>query len=106
MSRSAHPTAISADSAAEIRDACQADYVAFLHRVPFAIDALTLGWSIGGVPPICHDSDVPVLFDPTLGQFDTICAAAGTPEALFPIDPVRLKRPAGADEHPVAADLS
>ncbi|ELY99627.1 hypothetical protein C480_20204 [Natrialba aegyptia DSM 13077] len=26
-----------------------------------------LGWSIGGVPPICHDSDVPVLFDPTLG---------------------------------------
>ncbi len=62
-----------------------------------------LGWSIGGVPPICHASDVPVLFDPTLSGFDTVWAAAGTPEAVFPIDPERLKRLAGATERDVTA---
>ncbi|MEM4780068.1 MAG: YbaK/EbsC family protein [Halalkalicoccus sp.] len=63
----------------------------------------TLGWSIGGVPPICHESDPPVLFDPTLTEFDTVWAAAGTPEAVFPIDPERLKRLAEARECTVAA---
>ncbi|MDL5360795.1 YbaK/EbsC family protein [Halalkalicoccus sp. NIPERK01] len=62
----------------------------------------TLGWSIGGVPPICHESEVPVLFDPTLSGFDTVWAAAGTPKAVFPIDPDRLKRLAGAAEHEIA----
>lgn len=60
-----------------------------------------LGWSIGGVPPICHDSEVPVLFDPTLSGFETVWAAAGTPKAVFPIDPERLKRLADADERDV-----
>lgn len=49
-----------------------------------------IGWSIGGVPPICHDSDVPVLFDVTLTRYDEVWAAAGTPAAVFPIDPDRL----------------
>lgn len=60
-----------------------------------------LGWSIGGVPPLCHESEVPVLFDPTLSEFDTVWAAAGTPKAVFPIDPERLKRLADADERDV-----
>lgn len=47
MSLPAHYTAISADSATEIRAARQADYVAFLYRVPFAIDALSLGYVTG-----------------------------------------------------------
>lgn len=50
----------------------------------------TLGWSIGGVPPICHETDVPVLFDETLSGFETVWAAAGTPDAVFPIDPASL----------------
>ncbi|WP_066382178.1 YbaK/EbsC family protein [Halalkalicoccus paucihalophilus] len=61
----------------------------------------TLGWSIGGVPPICHDSEVPVLFDPTLSGFETVWAAAGTPKAVFPIDPTRLTELADADERDV-----
>lgn len=55
-----------------------------------------IGWSIGGVPPICHDTDVPVLFDPTLREFETVYAAAGTPEAVFPIDPQTLREHASA----------
>jgi prolyl-tRNA editing enzyme YbaK/EbsC (Cys-tRNA(Pro) deacylase) len=50
----------------------------------------TLGWSIGGVPPICHETAVPVLFDESLARFDTVWAAAGTPEAVFPVAPDRL----------------
>jgi len=49
--------------------------------------AETLGWSIGGVPPFCHDTTVPVYLDETLTDHDTVWAAAGTPEAVFPIDP-------------------
>ncbi|WP_066416585.1 YbaK/EbsC family protein [Halorubrum aethiopicum] len=49
-----------------------------------------VGWSIGGVPPICHDESVPTVMDPTLGTFETVYAAAGTPSAVFPIDPDRL----------------
>lgn len=45
------------------------------------------GWSIGGVPPICHENDLPVLFDETLLDQDTVWAAAGTPEAVWPADP-------------------
>ncbi|WP_331232926.1 YbaK/EbsC family protein [Natronorarus salvus] len=56
----------------------------------------TLGWSIGGVPPICHDSEVPVLFDETLLEHDVVWTAAGTPEAVFPIDPEELHSLAGA----------
>ncbi len=50
----------------------------------------TLGWSIGGVPPFCHETSVPVYLDETLLEFDEVWAAAGTPEAVFPIDPETL----------------
>ena len=56
----------------------------------------TLGWAIGGVPPFCHETDVPVYLDETLTDFDTVWAAAGTPAAVFPIDPERLRDLAGA----------
>lgn len=51
----------------------------------------TLGWSIGGVPPFCHDDDVTVFMDETLVGHDEVWAAAGTPEAVFPVDPDRLR---------------
>jgi len=55
------------------------------------------GWSIGGVPPFCHDGDLPVYMDETLAGFQTVWAAAGTPEAVFPIAPERIRRIADAD---------
>ncbi|WP_226481822.1 YbaK/EbsC family protein [Natrinema amylolyticum] len=56
----------------------------------------TLGWSIGGVPPFCHDRSVPVVVDETLLEFETVWAAAGTPDAVFPIDPRELQTYADA----------
>lgn len=50
----------------------------------------TLGWSIGGVPPFCHETSVPVLVDETLLSFEEVWAAAGTPEAVFPLAPERI----------------
>ena len=54
------------------------------------------GWAVGGVPPICHERDLPVLFDRSLLGYETVYAAAGTPTAVFDVDPDRLRRLAGA----------
>jgi len=56
-----------------------------------------LGWSIGGVPPFCHDTAVPVVVDETLLEFETVWAAAGTPTSVFPIGPDELQQYAGAE---------
>lgn len=52
----------------------------------------TLGWSIGGVPPFCHDTNVPILIDETLFEYEEIWAAAGTPTAVFRLSPTELAR--------------
>ncbi|RLM67791.1 YbaK/EbsC family protein [Halorubrum sp. Atlit-26R] len=49
-----------------------------------------VGWSIGGVPPIAHDAALPTVFDPTLTEYDTVYGAAGTPSAVFAVDPKTL----------------
>lgn len=64
----------------------------------------TLGWSIGGVPPFCHDASVPVYMDETLAEHGEVWAAAGTPAAVFPIDPDRLVEIAGATVVDVATE--
>ncbi len=60
------------------------------------------GWAIGGVPPFCHASDLPTLLDETLLEFDEVWAAAGTPAAVFPVDPERLAELAAAEPAAVA----
>jgi prolyl-tRNA editing enzyme YbaK/EbsC (Cys-tRNA(Pro) deacylase) len=43
------------------------------------------GYSIGGIPPLGHDRELETLIDSSLGRFDTVWAAAGTPHAVFEI---------------------
>jgi len=59
------------------------------------------GFAIGGVPPFGHSQPLTVLFDRDLLQFETIWGAAGTPNAVFPIEPQRLAEASGA----VVADI-
>ena len=59
------------------------------------------GFAIGGVPPFGHVRPLTVLFDRDLLQFETVWAAAGTPNAVFPIEPQRLAEASGA----VVADI-
>jgi len=49
-----------------------------------AVRAAT-GFAIGGVPPVGHANNLPVLIDRSLGRFETVYAAAGHPHAVFPI---------------------
>jgi len=62
----------------------------------------TLGWTIGGVPPFCHDTEVTVVMDETLLEHETVWAAAGTPDAVFPVAPERLRELSGAEPVDVA----
>jgi prolyl-tRNA editing enzyme YbaK/EbsC (Cys-tRNA(Pro) deacylase) len=48
------------------------------------------GFVIGGVPPLGHAQPLETLIDETLLTFDSIWAAAGTPNAVFPLTPVEL----------------
>jgi len=50
------------------------------------------GYAIGGVPPFAHASDLRVIVDDGLFAFATVWAAAGLPDAVFPIAPVDLVR--------------
>ena len=56
------------------------------------------GYAIGGVPPFAHATDLRVLVDRRLLAFTTIWAAAGLPDAVFPIAPADLVRLSAATE--------
>jgi len=63
----------------------------------------TTGFAIGGVPPLGHDAPIETLIDQDLLQFETIWAAAGTPHAVFSIDPHQLARATGGRVLAIAA---
>lgn len=48
------------------------------------------GFAIGGVPPLGHSQALRVLVDTDLLQYAEIWAAAGTPNAVFRLDPADL----------------
>jgi prolyl-tRNA editing enzyme YbaK/EbsC (Cys-tRNA(Pro) deacylase) len=43
------------------------------------------GFSIGGVPPLGHEQELPTLVDASLRRFDRVWCAAGTPNAVFEV---------------------
>ena len=43
------------------------------------------GYEVGGVPPVGHTGKLPTLVDESLGRFETVWAAAGAHNAVFPI---------------------
>lgn len=44
------------------------------------------GFSIGGIPPLGHDVELPTTIDESLRRFRVVWAAAGTPHDVFAID--------------------
>src|ERR1700694_5287368 len=54
------------------------------------------GYSIGGVPPFGHATDVPVFMDRDLLGYEGVWAAAGRPDSVFQIEPNRLRELSGA----------
>lgn len=62
------------------------------------------GFAIGGVPPVAHKSKLPTLIDKNLGRFETLYAAAGSPQAVFPISYEKLVEITGGQLADVAED--
>lgn len=60
------------------------------------------GFSIGGVPPLGHTTPLCAYLDRDLLRYDTVWAAAGTPNAVFAVAPGDLARIANAE----AVDLA
>lgn len=54
------------------------------------------GFAIGGIPPLGHASRLSTFMDEDLLQYETVWAAAGTPNAVFAVDPGRLRDAVGA----------
>lgn len=54
-----------------------------------AVRAVT-GYAIGGIPPLGHDTTLSTWLDQDLLAFPTVWAAAGTPFAVFEVDPRQL----------------
>jgi prolyl-tRNA editing enzyme YbaK/EbsC (Cys-tRNA(Pro) deacylase) len=48
------------------------------------------GFAIGGIPPVGHKTPLKTYMDTDLLQYEVIWAAAGTPNAVFPIAPREL----------------
>jgi prolyl-tRNA editing enzyme YbaK/EbsC (Cys-tRNA(Pro) deacylase) len=44
------------------------------------------GFSIGGVPPLGHDTELPTTIDESLRRFTVVWAAAGTPHDVFGVE--------------------
>jgi prolyl-tRNA editing enzyme YbaK/EbsC (Cys-tRNA(Pro) deacylase) len=53
------------------------------------------GFVIGGVPPLGHAEPLITFIDEDLMQYDSIWAAAGTPNAVFLLTPVELVKMTG-----------
>lgn len=61
------------------------------------------GFAIGGVAPLAHATPPVTLIDRELHRFDTVWAAAGHPNAVFPLAPGDLARLTGAQVADVTA---
>jgi prolyl-tRNA editing enzyme YbaK/EbsC (Cys-tRNA(Pro) deacylase) len=61
---------------------------------PDFVRAVT-GFAIGGVPPVAHAQQMETYLDEDLMQYESIWAAAGTPNSLFELTPAALKTMTG-----------
>lgn len=61
------------------------------------------GFAIGGVPPFGHPEPLRAVIDEDLLQYDKIWAAAGAPDAVFPLAPARLVELSGAQAARIAS---
>lgn len=62
------------------------------------------GYSIGGVPPFGHATEVPVFMDRDLLKYEVLWAAAARPDCVFEIAPDRLRELSNATVVDLKAD--
>ncbi len=57
----------------------------------------TVGYAIGGIPPVGHTTPLRTILDPDLKKYQAIWAAAGTPYAVFQLHPDELAMMTGGE---------
>lgn len=62
------------------------------------------GYAIGGTPPFSHARPLQAVVDPALLTYETVWAAAGTPDTVFELTPDDLLRASGAEVADFVAD--
>ncbi len=73
-----------------------------IHRADADFVKRATGFSIGGVPPVGHPSQLTVVLDQTLQDFEEIWAAGGTPTSVFCLTPDQLTELTGGKFEDVA----
>ena len=63
------------------------------------------GFAVGGTPPFGYPEPVRAFCDEDLFAYSRVWAAAGTPDAVFAIEPSELVRVSGAEVARFAADI-
>ena len=61
-----------------------------IERAPAEFVRHVTGFAIGGIPPLGHHSSLTIFIDADLLQYTEIWGAAGTPNALFKLNPADL----------------
>lgn len=82
----------------------KAHFGAKIRRADADLVRSATGFPIGGVPPVGHPTQLPLLIDEDLQRFDVVWAAAGTPHAVFPTHCDELKRLTGGQVASVKVD--
>ena len=77
-----------------------------IHRADADFVKRVTGFSIGGVPPVGHPTQLTVVLDQTLQDFEEIWAAGGTPTSVFCLTPNQLKEVTGGKFEDVALSRS
>jgi Cys-tRNA(Pro) deacylase len=62
------------------------------------------GFTIGGIPPFGHTTQIRTIMDPDLGRYETVWAAAGSANTVFEIPPNTLRVLTNAVVTPIAAE--
>lgn len=93
---SGKPVLVIASGANRVNEKRLAGYINEPAKKPDADYVRTqTGFAIGGIPPIGHISAMDIFIDADLMELDEIWAAAGTPNAVFPLTPAELVKMTG-----------
>ncbi len=68
-----------------------------LGKADAALIRAQTGFAIGGVPPVAHETKLPIVIDASLARFETVYAAAGHPYCVFATSVAELARITGAE---------
>lgn len=82
-------------SEAELASSVNADAAAIRLATPEEVES-TLGWPVGGVPPVCHPASVTTVLDRPLLDRQRVWAGAGGPSAMFECTPEWIRDVTGA----------